>query len=186
MKNRKLVAGVAGLCVALGASGVAVAANSAAVPSKITIKQKAGLKMVPNRYIQDMLRWDKDVYKVKSGGEITVVNTQADEGPHTFTVVKKKDLPRNAKEMNKCAICQKLGEAHGADPNSDAPPKFLFLEDGVGQDTPPKVDKPGDSGVTGEGKKGEKISFDVTAKKGSQLYFMCLVHPWMQAKVQVQ
>jgi plastocyanin len=186
MKNRKLVAGVAGLCVALGASGVAVAANSAAVPSKITIKQKSGFKMVPNRYIQDMLRWDKDVYKVKSGGEITVVNTQADEGPHTFTVVKKKDLPRNAKEMQKCAICEKLGQAHGADPNSDAPPKFLFLEDGVGQDTPPKVDKPGDSGVTGEGKKGEKISFDVTAKKGSQLYFMCLIHPWMQAKVQVQ
>ena len=77
--------------------------------------------------------------------------------------------------------------AHGADPNSDAPPKFQFLENGVGQDTPPDVDKAGDSGLTGPGEApNEKISLKVTAKKGSQLYFLCLIHPWMQAKVQVQ
>src|SRR3954469_20283195 len=182
MKNRKLAAGVAGLCVALGVSGVAVAANTAAAPKNVTIKQSQTFKVVPNRYIQDGLRWDKDVYKVKSGGTITVVNTKADEGPHTFTVVRKKDLPKSLA----CPICDKLAQAHGADPNSDAPPKFQYLENGVGQDTAPSVDKPGDSGVTGSGQKGEKISFTVTAKKGSQLYFMCLVHPWMQAKLQVQ
>jgi plastocyanin len=182
MKNRKLAAGIVGLCLAVGTSGVAVAANSAAAPKSVTIKQSQTFKVVPNRYIQDGLRWDKDVYKVKSGGTITVVNTKADEGPHTFSVVKKKDLP---KSLN-CPICDKLAQAHGADPNTDAPPKFQFLEDGVGQATPPSVDKPGDSGVTGSGQKGEKITFTVTAKKGTQLYFMCLIHPWMQAKVQVQ
>jgi hypothetical protein len=182
MKNRKLAAGVAGLCLAVGASGVAVAANTAAVPKSVTIKQKSGLKMVPNRYIQDMLRWDKDVYKVKSGGTVTVLTTVADEGPHTLSVVKKKDLPKSPD----CKICNQLGEAHGADPNSDAPPKFQYLENGVGQDTPPELDRPGDSGLTGAGEKGEKISFTVTAKKGSSLYFVCLLHPWMQAKLQVQ
>jgi plastocyanin len=182
MSKRKVAAGIAGLCLAVSASGVAVAANSAAVPKSITIKQKTSIKFVPNRYIQDGLRWNADLYTVKSGGTITVVNTAADEGPHTFTVVRKKDLP---KSFN-CAICDKLGQAHGADPNSDAPPKFQYLENGVGQDTAPSVDRPGDSGVTGSGKRGEKISFKVTAKKGSQLYFMCLIHPWMQAKVQVQ
>jgi plastocyanin len=182
MNNRMFAVGAAGLCLALGVSGVAVAANTAAVPKSITIKQKQSFKMVPNRYIQDGLRWDKDVYKVKSGGTVTVVNTAADEGPHTLTIVKKKDLPKTPN----CAICNKLGEAHGADPNSDAPPKFQFLENGVGQDTAPDLDRPGDSGVTGQGKKGEKISFKVTAKKGSQLYFMCIIHPWMQAKLQVQ
>ena len=70
-------------------------------------------------------------------------------------VVKKKDVPRTAKQINNCKICQKIAKAHGADPNSDAPPKFLFLENGVGQDTPPNVDRPGDSGVTGPGKKGD-------------------------------
>jgi plastocyanin len=188
MNNRKVAAAAVGLCLAVGvgATGVALAANTAAVPTKTTIKVSQKLKVVPNRYIQDGLRWDKDVYKIKSGGTLTVVNTAAGEGPHTFTVVKEKDLPRTARAVERCAICQKLGQAHGADPNSDAPPKFQYLENGVGQNTPPKVDRPGDSGVTGPGKKGEKISFKVTAKKGKELYFMCLIHPWMQAKVLVQ
>lgn len=182
MSNRKLVAGVAGLCLAIGTAGVAVAA----VPSSTTVKEKQTLKVVPNRYIQDGLRFDKDVYKVKSGGTINFVFTVTSEGPHTFTVVNKKDLPKTAKAINKCAICEKLGQAHGADPNSEAPPKFQFLENGVGENgTPPNVDRPGDSGVFMTNKKGEKISFKVTAKKGKELYFMCLIHPWMQAEVQV-
>src|SRR5437762_2383855 len=76
-------------------------------------------------------------------------------------------------------------KAVGADPNSNAPPKFQYLEDGVGQKTPPSVDKPGDSGVTGKGKKGESINLKVTAPAGTKLYFMCLIHPWMQAEVDV-
>jgi plastocyanin len=187
MKNRKLAVGAVGLCIALGASGIAVAANTAAVPKSVTVKQSQTFKMVPNRYIQDGLRFDKDVYKVKSGGTINFVFTVVNEGPHTFTVVRKKDLPKTAKAMEKCAICEKLGQAHGADPNSDAPPKFQYLENGAGEnDAPPLVDKPGDSGVFMTQEKGEKISFKVGAKKGSELYFMCLIHPWMQAKVQVQ
>jgi plastocyanin len=185
MKNRKLAAGVVGLCVVVGTSGVAVAANTAAVPRSVSVKQSSSLKVVPNRYIQDGLRFNKDVYKVKSGGTINFVATVVNEGPHTFSVVRKKDLPRTPKGINRCAICEKLGQAHGADPNSDAPPKFQFLENGVGQSTPPNVNKPGDSGVFATGKKGEKISFKVTAKKGTDLYFMCLIHPWMQAEVQV-
>jgi hypothetical protein len=45
------------------------------------------------------------------------------------------------------------------------------------------VDQPGDSGITGPGEKGESIDLPVTAKKGTTLRFMCLIHPWMQAKV---
>jgi hypothetical protein len=185
MKHRKLVAGVAGLCLAVGASGAAVAANTAAVPKTATIKAVSTVKVKVNRYIQDGLRWNKDIYKIKSGGTLTVVNNAADEGPHTLTVVRKKDLPKTAGQVLGCKICKTLGEAHGADPNSDAPPKFQYLENGVGQATPPNLDKPGDSGVTGEGKRGEKISFKVTAKKGSELYLLCLIHPWMQSELQV-
>jgi hypothetical protein len=183
MNNRKLAAGVVGLCLVVGVSGMAVAANGAAVPQKVTVKQKGGLEMKPNRYVKSLLRWDKDVYQVKSGGTIHVVNSVADEGPHTFTVVKEKDLPANAAQMQKCKICNTLAQAHGADPNTDAPPKFAYLEDGVGQDAAPNIDKPGDSGVTGSGKKGESIDLKVTAKKGATLYFMCLIHAQMQGKV---
>jgi plastocyanin len=185
MKNRKLAVGAAGLCVALGVSSVAVAANTAAVPKSLTIKQSTSFKFVPNRFIQDGLRWNKDAYTVKSGGTITVVNTVADEGPHTFTVLKKKDVPKTPATIFNCKACNAIIAAHGADPNSDAPPKFPFVENGVGQDTPPNVDRPGDSAITGSGKKGEKVSFKVTAKKGTTLNFICLIHPWMQAKVTV-
>ena len=181
----KLIAGAAVLVVSVGASGAAVAAVDRA-PAKTTIKVSQSFKLKPNRYIQDGLRWNRDVYKVRSGGTLHVVNTAADEGPHTFTVVKRSDLPRTAAQAFNCKICNKLGQAHGADPQSDAPPKFQYLENGVGQDTPPNVDRPGDSGVTGAGKKGEFIDLKVTAAKGKKLYFMCLIHPWMQARVDVK
>ena len=75
--------------------------------------------IVVNRYIQDNLRWDHDVYKVASGGTIHVVNMAADEGPHTFTIVEKKDAPKNGLQAFNCRICNTLAKAHGADPNSD-------------------------------------------------------------------
>lgn len=183
MKPHKLLAGAAALCVGAGATGAAVAAGGA--PAKTTIKSAQTLKVVPNRYIQDGLRWGKDEYSVKSGGTLHVVNGDGAEGPHTFTVVAEKDLPKTAAQTLDCKICSKLGAAHGADPNGEAPPQFPFLENGVGQATAPNVDRAGDSGVTGTGKKGESIDLKVTAKKGKTLYFMCLLHPWMQAEVKV-
>src|SRR5919204_5337371 len=112
MSNRKLVAGVAMLGRAMAGSGVAVAANNAAAPKRTTVKVSGKFVMKRNRYVQDGMRWDKDVWRVRSGGTLHIVNTNASEGPHTFTVVRKKDLPRNAAQMNNCQICNKLGAAH--------------------------------------------------------------------------
>ena len=96
MHRRRLIAGAVTLSVALGTAGVAVAAKTGAAPAKTTIKVSQKIKMKPNRYIQDGLRWNKDVYKVRSGGTLHIVNTVATEGPHTFSVVKKSQLPRTA------------------------------------------------------------------------------------------
>ena len=57
-------------------------------------------------------------------------------------------------------------------------------KNGVGSNKPPKVDQPGDPGLVG-GNRGNSISLKVTAKKGTTLRFICLFHPWMQAKVLV-
>ena len=185
MSPRKLFL-VAAACIASGAIATGAVAGRTTSTSVTTIKAVTSTpKMVVNRYIQDNLRWDKNVYKVKSGGTLHVVNDAADEGPHTFTVVVKKDAPRTGLQAVNCKICLTLAKAHGANPNTDAPPKFPFLENGVGQKTPPNVDRPGDSGVTGPGKKGESIDLKVTAPAGTKLYFMCLIHPWMQAQVDV-
>jgi len=184
MSRNKLIAGAVTLSVALGVSGVAVAAKGGSAPAKATIKVSQKLKMKPNRYIQDGLRWNKDVYHVRSGGTLHIVNTVAVEGPHTFSVVKKSQLPRTAAATFNCRICAKIAQEHGADPNDpNSQPQFQYVENGTGTNTPPNVDRPGDSGVTGPGKRGESIDLKVTAKKGTTLYFLCAIHPWMQAKV---
>lgn len=183
--NRKILLCAAAVVVAAVAATGAMAAHSKQ-SSVTTIKAvTVPPKVLVNRYIQDGLRWDKDVYKVKSGGTIHIVNVAANEGPHTFTVIQKKDAPKTGLQVMNCRICNQLAKAHGANPNSNAPPKFQYLENGVGQNTPSKVDKPGDSGLTGQGKKGESINLTVTAPAGTKLYFICLVHPWMQAELDV-
>ena len=184
MRYRKLTAGAIAAAVAVAGSGAALAASGPA-PKRATIKESQTLVMKPNRYIQDGLRWNKDVYRVRSGGKLHIVANVLSEGPHTVTVVRKKDLPKTAAQAFNCKICNKLGAAHGADPNSEAPPKFLFLENGQGQDTPPDVDQPGDSAGLGFSKDNAAFNLKVTAKKGTVLHFLCLIHPWMQAKVVV-
>jgi hypothetical protein len=178
---------LATVLVAAGTVATTGAMAARSVHSSVTTIKAVTVppKVVVNRYIQDGLRWNKDVYTVPSGGTIHIVNVAADEGPHTFTVVQRKDEPKTGLQILNCKICEALGKAHGADPNSNAPPKFQYLENGVGQTTPPQVDKPGDSGVTGKGKKGESINLTVTAPAGTKLYFMCLIHPWMQAELDV-
>jgi hypothetical protein len=185
MKSMKLLLVCAAACAAVVPATGALAGNGHR-SSVTTVKAISKLPaVVINRYIQDNLRWDKDVYTVPSGGTIHVVNLAADEGPHTFTIVAKKDAPRTALGVVNCKICLTLAKAHGANPNSDAPPKFQYLENGVGQNTPPSIDRPGDSGVTGKGKKGESIDLPVTAPAGTKLWMMCLIHPWMQAEIDV-
>ena len=185
MSSRKFLlwSSVAALAAVAATSAMAGNGKHSAVTNVKAVSKLPNV--VINRYIQDNLRWDKDVYKVPSGGTIHVVNLAADEGPHTFTIVAKKDAPRTGLGVVNCKICNVLAKAHGADPNGNAPPKFPFLENGVGQQTPPDIDKPGDSGVTGKGKKGESIDLPVTAAPGTKLYMMCLIHPWMQAEIDV-
>jgi hypothetical protein len=181
MTHRKMIAGVACLAIAAGGTGVALAAGA---PKSVTVAQSDGFKVVPNKYVQDMLRFNHDVYTVKSGGTVKFKFTADQEGPHTLSIVRAKDLPKTAKQVNNCAICQKLGQAHGADPNSQGPPRFLFLEDGVGSSAPPHLNKVGDSAFSAFNK-GGVVSLPVTAKAGTTLHFMCIIHPQMQAEIKV-
>jgi len=184
MSNRKIAAGAAGLTLIAAGGAAAVSASgadTAAAPKTAVIEQKAGTGFKANRWIKDKLRFDQDVYTVQSGGFLKVVNTKPGEGPHTVSIVKKKDLPTSFN----CPVCNKLGKAHGADPNSEGPPKFQFVENGEGQNNPADFNKPGDSGITGPNK-GDKFKVKVTAPAGKTLHFMCIIHPWMQAKVKVQ
>jgi len=181
MMQRKLLAGITTVVLVAGGSAIAVGATGAA-PKHTTINAVTSTVVKINRYIQDGTRWQNDVYKVRSGGTITIVNLAASDGPHTFSVVRMSDLPRTANQINNCSICNTVAQEHGANPQSQAPPKFLFVENGKGTDTPPNVDQPGDSAFIAPVQHA-KVTLTVTAKPGTTLYFMCVVHPWMQAKI---
>ena len=88
MRAGKLILWSAAACLGVTiAAGAAFAAHGAKA-STTTIKAVApAAPFKINRFVQDTLRWDKDVYKVPSGGTLHVVNLAADEGPHTFPVV---------------------------------------------------------------------------------------------------
>ncbi len=190
MTKRKIVAGTAGLALmaAGGVAAVSASGNGSAESSATNlavVKQKHPFKFKANRYVQDGLRFNKDTYEVNSGGTLRVVNNKATEGPHTVSIVKKKDLPTNIGEVFNCKACNGLFKAHGADPNDEGPPKFPFVENGKGQADPSNFNRPGDSGVTGP-RKGNSFEVPVTAPAGKTLYFLCAVHPWMQAKLRVE
>lgn len=183
MSLKKFTVVALGLLVALAALGPATA--SAAPKNRVTVTSVSSIRFKINRYIQDGLRWNRDVYAVRSGGTVRVLNGDGQSGPHTFTVLAKKDMPRTLRALFTCRACNELTRAHGANPDSEDPPRFAFLENGVGQDSPPNIDRPGDSALV-EPRRGASINLDVTARAGTTLYFICLVHPWMQAKLQVQ
>jgi hypothetical protein len=179
--QRKLLVGITTMGLVAGGSAVAVAANGTA-PKHATINAVTSSKVKVNRYIQDGTRWQDDVYTVQSGGTITVVNRAASDGPHTFSVVQKSDRPRTIKQINNCKICLKIANEHGVNPQSPGPPKFPFVENGTGSTTPSNIDRPGDSAYIPP-VQNAKVTLKVTAHPGTTLYFMCAVHPWMQAKL---
>jgi len=183
MLQRRLLAGTGALVLVAGLSSVAMAAGGA--PKNAAINAVTSVKVKINRYVQDGTRWQNDVYDVKSGGTITVVNLAASDGAHTFSVVKKGDLPQTTQQIVNCRICLTIAKEHGATPESNTPPKFLFVNNGTGTNTPPNVDQPGDSAFIAP-KQRAKVTLKVTAKPGTTLYFLCAIHPWMQAKLVVQ
>ena len=184
MLKHKLVVGVSTVALLSGGGAVALAAGGSA-PKHANIVAVQTIKVKINRYIQDGLRWQHDAYTVRSGGTVTIVNDAPSDGPHTFSVVAAKDLPRTAAQLQNCKICETIAQEHGANPNSDAPPKFLYVDNGKGTNTAPNVDRPGDSAFIPP-KQNAKVTLKITAKSGTTLRFICAVHPWMQAKVVVR
>jgi hypothetical protein len=157
---------------------VPAGADSASAPRKARVLIKCKDKFKVNRYFQEGCRFGEDSYKIRSGGTITIDNRT--EEPHTFSLVKKAQLPRNIRQAGKCfegGACLALAQAH-AFPEGEGPPgNPLVNVGGTG------FDAPGDS-VFFDPK--SKTNEQITAKKGQKLYFMCILHPQMQARLDVK
>jgi plastocyanin len=127
----------------------------------------------PNKLDVDSMRFAPGVVRVKSGSTITWVNRGGE--PHTATVVTRRHLPKSASNCGRG--CQIAG-GHLNDPNDPSKGiKAPVLNAGK-----PGFDREGDSvAIPPHGKVGIKVS----AKRGTTLWYICAVHPWMQGKIVV-
>jgi plastocyanin len=122
------------------------------------------------------------VITVKSGATVTVVNKAASQ-PHTVSFVKASQVPKIKKAIDRCGnlqggVCLALAKAHQAYPQT-GDVKVPVVD--VGR---PGVDRAGDSFFIAPGAK--RLSFKVTAKKGTTLHYLCVIHPWMQGTIKVR
>jgi hypothetical protein len=155
---------------------VSAGSPSASKKASVVVKCKNSLKV--NRFFKEGCRFGEDSYKFKSGTTITIDN-RSDE-PHTFSLVKRSQAPRNLKQAEKCfasGVCASIGQAHGF-PEGEGPPANPIVNVGA-----TGFDAPGDS-VFFDPKSKTKVQ--LTAKKGQTLYFMCIIHPQMQSRIKVR
>jgi hypothetical protein len=169
------IAAVAALGVFALSAGPAMAA-----PKKNTITAVGGMKVKANAYVQDAQRWDANTYTVKSGATVTLRDKSTEGQPHTLSLIKK--LPKTAAQIMGCAACGPLMEAHQANPDTGEVGQPLVEAGGEGFDTGGDKTAAGDSIFLPP--KG-KVTFKVTAKKGTKLSFVCAVHPWMLGTIKV-
>ena len=119
------------------------------------------------------------------GEELEIVNetNPKKEGPHSFSLVKRKFIPQTNKEMKKCEICQPIGEAHKVDFETGEVGKDTVEKGKDGWDKQFTDEKFGDSWYTE--KKNDSQTRVVSAKAGKKLGYFCAIHPFMSGKIEV-
>jgi hypothetical protein len=166
---------VMALIVTVGA-GIAAAARAGS--GKI-IRTEGANYFEANAFIQSTLRFSPDLRIVLAGGSVRLQHRDMTFEPHTLTVVNQDDLPTSVEEV---FACQEPGQVCG-----DA------LEGHFGEGIKERLedDDDGEFGLDGPGDSilvldpGGSIDSAVTAPAGTRLFFLCAIHPWMQAEIKV-
>jgi hypothetical protein len=153
--------------VALAFVGGAVSwAN--AVPAGNTIWTAGSTTFQPNTIIQSTFHWSPGTVDVRHGNRLKFVYANKGRDPHTISIVNQDQLPATVGQVFHCKVCNeifKIQDGHkrvlGPDGGFNAFGDTIFL--------PP----------------GTTTSVVITAPKGTTLYFMCAIHPWMQGTIYV-
>jgi hypothetical protein len=169
--------------IALGATGL-VATGATADSNDRAAKEKAVITMAVDG--KDFIF--EGPKSVESGAKLEIVNDTKPKkvGPHTFSLVKKNTLPETKQDGKNCeqfkGICGKVAAAHEVNPETfeiGAPDVDVAKK---GWDA--SFGKEGDTWYTET--EGEETSRKVSAEAGTKLYYLCVVHPFMQGKIKVK
>jgi plastocyanin len=185
--NRRTPVALAAVA-ALGVSALAIGPASAATkpkpkPKPNTIEARGTLKVKINGFVQDAQSFFPGTVTVKPGTTVTLRNKSQGGAPHSLSLLKKSALPRTGEDIMTCPMCGPVMAAHQASPETGE--VGVPVVD-VGQ---PGFDTMGDAKTAGDSiflPPQGKVTFKVTAKKGSTLTFFCAVHPWMQGTIKVK
>jgi hypothetical protein len=170
-----------GALAATGATGSTGSASRATTKTVYIKERKSGLPhfVAPNT--------------IRRGDTLRVVNKTSAKaiGPHTFSLVTRKAIPRTKPQRKKCFtphhICFSVAIWHGVTgPNS--PPTINPVNAGpAGWSTLGNLKRTGDSWFTGAKRNAsfeQEVSFD-PSKGQKRLSFLCVVHPWMHDSIKV-
>lgn len=178
MSRRKSVACAAITLGALTTIAASPATADAQAPRKATLKAVGGMEFEVNRQVADTQRFNKDRVVIRSGGTLTVRNRT--DFPHTISLVKRGDLPRNFDQMEKCfepgRPCADIAAGHGVT-SPEAEPTNPLVEAGAAG-----FDVAGDSAIFMQ----DPLKLRITAAKGRNLSYLCIIHPWMQGRISVR
>lgn len=166
--------------VLAGAMLFAVAGPAPAEAGTQTIKMKQSKRDL----------WFEGPPAVRSGANLRIVNRTNPNrvGPHTFSLVQGRLLPRTRNQFQRCftpgRICFGIAEAHELDFETEEVNRPLVEVGRDGWDRSFTSERDGDSWYTGT--RDEAITQQVSAGSGRTLRFICAVHPFMQGKIEVR
>jgi plastocyanin len=150
-----------------------------------TVAAVGGADFKVNESFTIGFRWDPGTISVRSGDTVTWENRVDPRlaEPHTITIAKEELLPDNVDELFACGepgtACEP-GAGHFG-PNDSVPNPVL----NVG---PEGLDQVGDSLFLPPPENGNvpSVSAVISAKPGTELYYLCIIHPWMQGEIDVR
>jgi len=179
MTRRKLKRLALPALAVMVAAAVAVPAFAQTAPRTTTLKSVGKVTFKANRYVKDGVHFNRDAVTIRRGGTLRLVDETRQ--PHTFSLVRRSQLPRTMRQMEACfgrGPCDDLALAHGAvnpDTGEEQEPTTPVVNVGAAG-----FNRPGDSTLIPP---GGRTSVKITGS--SDKYYLCAIHPWMLGKVNV-
>jgi hypothetical protein len=170
---------VPGLALVIAAAVVVPAVAQPHASARVGLNTIGGVTFKPNRYIQDNMRFSKNSISADRGDR--VVLTDKTKQPHSFSIVRKDQIPRKVRQIDACfesGPCGKLAVEHGAinpDTGEEQEPTTPLVNAGR-----EGFNQPGDSVLIPP---GGKTNVRITGSR--DMYYLCAIHPWMLGKINV-